>query len=131
MSVYPPSAQQAALRGAVDIAASGLMREFLLRLGQAAAARWHHLQREEDGSGRLTITVSKANPGNVAYVSARTMDALDGMRGIKEAIGMDTTDGRIFQMGSQQLRRHVRNACSFAGLAGRYGWKLARDQHGV
>lgn len=114
--------QRAALRAAVDIATVGLMRDGMLRPVEAAEACWDHLQREEDGSGRLVISVSKADSGHVAYVSPRTMTALDEMHSIKQAMGIDTEkDGRIFQMGKQQLSLRIRNACSFAGLEGRYG----------
>ena len=50
-----------------------------------------------------------------------TMKALDEMWGIKQELGMDSTDDRIFQMNSQQLARHIRNACEAAGLEGRFG----------
>ena len=118
--------QQAARRAAVDIGAIGLMRDCLLRLHEAAAARWYHLQREEDGSGRLTIPSSKTAPSAICYVSPRTMNALDEMRSTKQALGTDDTDDRIFQMNGQTLSRHIRNACSFAGLEGRYGGKSPR-----
>ena len=63
----------------------------------------------------------------MAYVSARTMNALDEMLSIKQAMGIDIEEeDRIFQMGSRQLRRHIRNACSFAGLEGRYGGNSPR-----
>ena len=120
---------KATLRGAVDIAAIGLMRDCLLRPGEAAAARWPHLQREEDGSGRLTIPRSKTHgsgTGNVAYVSPTTIRALDEMCSIKQELGIDSTDDRIFQMGSQQLRRHIRNACESAGLKGRFSGQSPR-----
>ena len=110
---------QATLRGAVDVAAIGLMRDCLLRPTEAAAARWPDLQREEDGSGRLTIRSSKTDGSgrdNVGYVSPRTMEALDEMCRIKKDLGMDATDDRIFQMSVQQLRRHIRNACGAARL---------------
>ena len=114
--------QQAALRGAADVATIGLMRDCQLTLEEAANARWHHLEPAEDGSGRLTIAVSKANPVGVAYVSSRTMAALQAMRRLKQSMGKHTvTDDRIFQMGGQQLGRRIRDACSFAGLEGKYG----------
>ena len=120
---------KATLRGAVDIAAIGLMRDCLLRPGEAASARWPHLQREEDGSGQLAIPRSKTDGSgtdNVAYVSPTTIRALDEMCGIKQELGMDSTDDRIFQMGSQQLRRHIRNACESAGLKGRFSGQSPR-----
>ena len=114
--------EEAALRGATDIAAVGLMRDGMLRLREAAEVRWDHLLREADGSGRLIISISKADLGHVVYVSPRTMTALEEMRSIKQAMGIDIeSDDHIFQMGSQQLSRRIRRACSFAGLKGRYG----------
>ena len=118
--------QKAVLRGAVDIAAIGLMRDCLLRPQEAAAARWYYLQLEEDGSGLLAIPSSKTAPSAIRYVSARTMNALDEMRSTKQALGTDDTDDRIFQMSGQTLSRHIRNACSFAGLEGRYGGNSPR-----
>ena len=58
-----------------------------------------------------------------------TMKALDEMWGIKQELGMDSTDDRIFQMNSQQLARHIRNACEAAGLEGRFGSLLAHTRH--
>ena len=50
------------------------------------------------------------------------MTALDEMISAMQAMGIDADkDSRIFQMGSQQLGRRIRNACSLAGLDGRYG----------
>ena len=114
--------QQGVLRAAVDTAAIGVMRDGLLRPGEAAAARWRDLYCERDGSGRLTITVSEAGPGQVVYICPTTMTALKEMRSIQQAMGIDTEqDDRIFQMSSRQLTRRIRTACALAGLEGRYG----------
>ena len=112
------------LRGAVDVACIGLMRDGLLRPREAAAARWSDLQRQEDGSSLLTIRPSEADRSgepSLVYISPTTTEALDEMCRIKEDLDMDTTDDRIFQMSVQRLRRHIRNACEAAGLPGRYG----------
>ena len=125
------------LSGAVATAAIGLMLDGMLRCKEAVAARWNDLQREEDGSGRLNFPFSKTDStgrGYVVYVYPSTMKALDEMCGIKstmkaldemwgikQELGMDSTDDRIFQMNSQQLARHIRNACEAAGLEGRFG----------
>ena len=119
--------QQGALRAAVDIAAISFMRDGLLRPGEAASARWHDLCCERDGSGRLTITVSKAGPGHELYISPTTMTALGEVFRIKQAMGIDVEqDDRIFQMGRQQLGRRIRKACALAGLEGRYGGSSPR-----
>ena len=118
---------QAALRGAIDIAVLGLMCPDTLRPAEAAEARWDHLLREEDGSGQLVLSASKAGQRHVVYVSPRTMNALAKMHRIKQAVGIDTgKDDRIFQMASQQLGRRIRKACSFAGLEGHYGGRSPR-----
>ncbi len=119
--------EAARLRAAVDIAAIRFMHDCLLRVGIAAAVRWHDLQRTGDGSGLLTTPKSKTNPaGYVVYVSATAMSALDEMCSIKQAMGIDDTDDRIFQMGSKQLTQRIRDECSFAGLKGKYGGSSPR-----
>ena len=119
--------EAARLRAAVDIAVIRLMHDCLLRVGVAAAVRWHDLHRERDGSGLLTTPKSKTNPaGYVVYVSATAMSALDEMRSIKQAMGIDDIDDRIFQMGSKQVTQRIREACSFAGLKGKYGGSSPR-----
>ena len=104
------------------------MHDGLLRVGVAADVHWHDLQRTEgDGSGLLTTPKSKTNPaGYVVYVTATAMSALDEMCSIKQALGIDDTDDRIFQMGSKQLTQRIRDACSFAGLKGKYGGSSPR-----
>ena len=117
------TAQQSGPQGAVDVAVIGLMRDSLLRTNQALAARWRDLQREEDGSGRLDIPSSRTDgsiPDHVAYVSARTMAALDEMWNIQRELGMDATDNRLFQMGSNTLSRRIKKTCEAAGLEGNY-----------
>ena len=117
------------LQGAIDVAAIGIMRDGMLRPKEAAEARWTDLQRKEDGSGVLNIPFSKTDltgTGDVVYVSPRTIRALDEMCGIKQELGMDSTDDRIFQMGSPQLARHIRNACEAAGLEGRFSGNSPR-----
>ena len=119
--------EAARLRAAVDIAVIRFMHDCLLRVGIAADVHWHDLQRTEDGSGLLTTPKSKTNPaGYVVYVSATAMSALDEMCSIKQALGIDDTDDRIFQMGSKQLTQRIRDACSFAGLKGKYGGSSPR-----
>ena len=88
--------QQAALRGAVNIAAIGLMRDCLLRPSEVTAVRLCDLHREEDGSGQLTIRSSKTGESSFCYVSVKTMNALDVMRSARQALGTDDTDDRIW-----------------------------------
>ena len=64
----------------VDIATIALMRDGLLLPHEVAGARWKDLTPAEDGSGRLQIASSKADPRAVVYISAATMDALNKIR---------------------------------------------------
>ena len=50
---------QATLRGAVDVAAIGIMRDGLLAAKETVATRWSDLRGQADGSGLLTIPCSK------------------------------------------------------------------------
>ena len=121
---------KAILRGAVDIAILALMRDALLRISEAADARWLHLKREPDGTGRLTIPRSKGDQtakGDVLFISQQTMAALDSMLKIKHSQGIDTqADDRIFQLGRGSIDNHIKKACEQAGLTGRYGGHSCR-----
>ena len=115
---------QDTLRGAVDVAAIALMRDGLLRPKETADARWSDLKREADGSGLLNISSSKKNrPGtdHVAYVSPRTMKALDETRTIRRELRMDAKDDRILQMTEKALPKNIPKACHAAGLTGTFG----------
>ena len=115
---------QDTLRGAVDVAAIALMRDGLLRSKETADALWSDLKREVDGSGLLTIRHSKKNrPGTdrVAYISPRTMKALDEIRRIRRELRMDAPDERILQMTEKALPNHIQKACHAAGLIGAFG----------
>ena len=70
-------------RGLVDIAMVSLMRDALLRVGEAAELTWADLECEEDGTGRLTVRRSKTDRearGAVLFVSGQTMAAMDAVR---------------------------------------------------
>ena len=116
---------KAILRGAIDIAVIGLMRDALLRLRETVAARWDHLEREEDGTGLLTVPFSKTDQtgaGEILYVSAATMEAIDAMCKIKRQLGIETPeDDRIFGLSPNGLTGHIRHVCRHVGLKGRFG----------
>ena len=114
---------QDTLRGAVDVAAIALMRDGLLRPKETADARWSDLKREADGSGLLTVRHSKkSRPGTdrVAYVSPRTMKALEETRRIRRELRVDDNDDSILQMTENSLPKHIRKACHAAGLIGTF-----------
>ena len=118
MPRYRESRAEAQLRGITDLAMIGLMRDSLLRRGEAAALTWDDLTEESDGSGRLYIAHSKTDQtgeGAVAFVSRQTMGWLREMRetaGEREA---------ILGLCSHQIARRIVSAAAAAGLPGRYG----------
>ena len=100
-------------RGARDIALVSAMREAMLRVCEAAAAKWIHLKRQADGSGCLRIPKSKTDQtgvGTVRYVSREAMQDLDRLRDI------DPQGDYIFSLGARSLARHVKAAAKFAGF---------------
>ena len=83
-----PPATPAVLR---DVAMVQVMRDALLRRGEAAELVWADVSRASDGSGRLVIRHSKTDPegrGAVAYLGAATMDALERIRPVDASPGV-------------------------------------------
>lgn len=112
------SEAQAQLRGTMDLAMIGMMRDSLLRRSEAAALTWDDLTEWEDGSGRLYISHSKADQegkGDVTFVSPQTMRWVRQMR---EMAGDRET---IIGLCPHQIGRRIVSAAAAAGLSGRYG----------
>ena len=124
------SRDAALLRGAVDVAIIGLLRDGMLRCGEAARARWEHLERQMDGGGALLIPRSKNDQqgeGAVVRVSPERMDALDYMQDIRRALQYERSKRpEIFTLSSTNLYIHVREACEWAGLVIQYGTHSCR-----
>ena len=111
-------------RGLVDMAIASVMRDGLLRRGEAAALTWADVSRESDGSGRLTVWRSKTDAegvGVVLYLSEQAMEDLGEIR--PENAG----DGdRIFGLSDQQIHKRLRSAAKAAGLGGNFSGHSAR-----
>ena len=123
MPRYREGGAEAQLRGITDLAMTGLMRDSLLRRGEAAALTWDDLTEEADGSGRLYIAHSKTDQtggGAVAFVSRQTMGWLREMR---EMAGERET---ILGLCPHQIARRIVSAAAAAGLPGRYGGQSPR-----
>ena len=121
---------QTTLLAAIDIAAIALMRDGLLRPKEIADTLWSDLKREPDGSGLLTVRFSKKNrPGtdHVAYVSPRTMKALDKTRRLRRELRMEAQDDRILQMTENVLPKRIKKACQDAGLTATFSGFSSRN----
>ena len=120
----PESPEYARVRGLLDIALLSLMRDALLRVGEARSLTWNCLSREPNGTGRLTIVRSKtdrAGRGAVVYVSRQTMADIDAIR--KERVQPDES---IFGLSEHQMINRVRAACAAAGLGDGFSGHSAR-----
>ena len=129
------------LRGAVVIAAIGLMRDSQLAIQKTVSVQWRDLHRERDGTARLTTPFSKKNRhgrkkpaskksgrGDVTYVSARVMAAIEEMRRIRHKLGLHVADDeRIFQTSVKKLRSYIKEACVAAGLEGNFSGYSPRN----
>ena len=122
--------REAIIRGAFAIALIGMMRDALLRIGEASKVRWSDLERQADGAGVLTIRKSKTDQegkGQVLFVTENSMVALDAWRSINLSLGVVlSADDRIFPLCVESLRQRIRAACQAAGLKGSYGGHSCR-----
>ena len=110
--------REALVRGTKDLAITGVMRDAMLRVSEAAAITWDDLEEEKDGSGRLTITRSKTDQegeGATLFISSQTMGWLKQMREM-------VMDGpTIFGLAQNAIYTRIIDATNYAGLEGRYG----------
>ena len=77
------SEEEAAKRGAVDIALAAVMRDALLRRAEAAALRWGDVEFRSDGSARITIRRSKNDQdgrGIIQFAGPPAAEALGAIR---------------------------------------------------
>lgn len=79
-------------RGKVDIAIASVMRDALLRRGEAAELRWRDIEFWHDGSARVTIRQSKTS--TVSAVQFIGVNAATALRYIRPAAS--DSDGRVF-----------------------------------
>ncbi len=115
--VYPSgrmeSRKAALARGTTDIAIATVMRDALLRRGEAASLRWEDIQFRADGSCRVTIRRSKtSNRSAVVYVGVRATAALNRIRPRHPDPG-----GRVFGVRrGRTISTRIAAMCREAGL---------------
>lgn len=112
------TAEEAETRARFDRTLISVMREGMLRCGEAAALLWEDLDLAPDGTGRVLIRRSKTDQeghGALVFLSRTSMTALEELRGQHEP------GPRIFPLSSKQLRRRIQEAARAAGLKGHFG----------
>ena len=107
------SVDAARWRGAVDIAIAFVMRDALLRRGEAANLRWEDVAVQPDGSSRVTIRRSKtSNRSAVLYVGVRATAALNRIRP-----GDSDPEARVFGVRrGRTISARITAMCREAGL---------------
>ncbi len=96
-----------------DAALLSVMRNGLLRRGEAAALRWDDLTIEDDGSGRLTVQRSKSDQtgeGAVLWISPQTIEATERWRKVA------TTTSLMFDLSARSVGRVVTRRAEAVGL---------------
>ena len=73
---YPETEETARRRGEVDIAIVSLMRDCMLRVSEAAAARRCDIEQMEDDTGRLLIRRSKTDQEGKANCNPRVSECI-------------------------------------------------------
>lgn len=103
-------------RGIMDIAIASLMRDGLLRVSEASAAMWEHLEMRNDGTSRLLIPRSKTDQtatGRRTYVSEETTQDLLALKTSRN--GQKPAD-YIFGITAGRIAIRLKQAALHAGI---------------
>ena len=114
-------------RGEVDIAIVSLMRDCMLRVSEAAAARCGDIEQMEDDTGRLLIRRSKTDQEGKsakAFISGATMEAIRCIRN-----GAAEEDS-VFGLRRNQISSRIKQAAKTRGAWRRLQWSLPACGHG-
>jgi site-specific recombinase XerD len=107
-----------------DIALIQVMRDALLRRGEAAALVWADISRAVDGSGRLVIRHSKTDQegkGAVMFLGKATMEALDQIRPAQASL-----QSSVFGISGPYISIRVSQLAQRAGLGKGYSGHSCR-----
>ncbi|MCQ3805336.1 MAG: tyrosine-type recombinase/integrase [bacterium] len=107
-----------------DLALVQVMRDGLLRRGEAANLIWRDIVRVEDGSGRLTIRHSKTDPdgkGAVMYLAPSTVKALERIRPASAQ-----PHEKVFGLSGPYLSMRIKTIAERAGLGPGYSGHSCR-----
>lgn len=110
---------QAWARGLTDIAILQVMRDALLRVGEAAALTWGDVEYQVDGCALLHVRRSKTDrkgEGKTLLLSPLAVEDL--RRAFPDGPGAQ--DERVFGLGPRQIGERVRRVCEHAGLGAGY-----------
>jgi len=122
-------------RGTTDIAIASVMRDALLRRGEAASLRWADVKIRADGSSRVTIRRSKtSNRSAVLYVGVRATAALNRIRPKRPNPGarvFGVRRGRTISTRIAAMCREAGLGEGFSGHSPRVGMAQDLTAHGA
>lgn len=106
---------ETSIRAARDMALVSTMADAGLRRSEAASLTWADVNREADGSGRLTIRTSKTDQTGEGAVVAITAAAMADLERLAARRGRDP-DSAVFGIGPAQIRNRIATLAKAAGL---------------
>ena len=127
-------------RGLADRVIVGLLRDGLLRRGEAAALRWGDLAGDDGGAGVITVRRSKTDgAGAVLWISAPTMRDIAAWRERLSFFGADVgPETPLVGLSAPSIARRLAAAGEAAGLpdrlsghSGRVGMAQVLVGHGL
>ncbi|MCY3673308.1 MAG: tyrosine-type recombinase/integrase [Alphaproteobacteria bacterium] len=113
-------------RAARDMALVSVMADGGLRRSEAAALEWRDIEREADGSGRLTVRRSKTDQNAEGAVVAVTPAAMEDLDRLASMRGECEAAAPVFGVSDRQIARRIAAAAKAAGLGDGYSGHSGR-----
>ena len=108
------SLEYAQRRGRLDIALVMFMRFAGTRISETVEVTWRDFEVEQDGSGRITLRLTKTNQSEEGDVVAVKAEVVDAVMAIRPSDAQP--DDRIFGLSTTQVNRRLKQAAKAAGL---------------
>lgn len=125
----PETPQQTHNRACADIVLVRIMRDGLLRISEAATARWDDLVFDSDGSATLRIRRSKSDQegeGAEVWLSPATASALKQLREVQGPAAEEEGARIVGAVSARTVARRLAAAYAAAGLGAGYSGHSGR-----
>lgn len=125
----PETEDAAARRALLEVALVRLLRDGMLRIGEAAAARWADLELFDDGSATLTVRRSKTDQtgeGAEVWLSPPTVDALLALKASQGSAARSDGARIVGGISQRTVARKLDAAFRHAGLGSGYSGHSGR-----
>ena len=122
------SEEAALARGTLDVAICSVMRDGLLRRGEAAALCWRDVETDADGTF-IKVERSKTDQEGETAIQFIGPGAAEDLEKIRPADAQG--DDLVFALGERSISRRIRAAAIHAGLGGRVLRTQPEDRYGA